>query len=212
MLLFSLTVYGQSFEGVIEATTYTKSTKEDATVIWYVKDGNSKIEVSGTADGKSFNTTLLFKKNDPELHILTEINGSKAVYNVPQSAVSQAPGFSSETTAKIDKQKSIAGYSCFQVKIEFIDGSAECWVSSDLDINSESLPPSLHSVGIIGALKANGIFGMPLEAEKKNNIGEIEYSFQVKNITSQNLSESLFSLPTEYQSGEELLKKSVKVE
>ncbi len=59
--------FAQTFEGVIEATTSTKATKENATVKWYLKNGNSRMEITGVADGKPTNSTLLFQKSNNHL-------------------------------------------------------------------------------------------------------------------------------------------------
>ncbi|HXH18623.1 MAG TPA: DUF4412 domain-containing protein [Chitinophagales bacterium] len=211
-LVSAILVSAQSFEGIIEVATYSKATQDAAVVKWFTKGGSNKMEITGTSEGKAYTTVLLFKTNDEQLYILTEIEGRKAVYTVPQSSIAESSKFSNAAVAKTEGKKSIAGYDCYQVKIETREETALCWVSDAIGLGAENFPPSLRSKGVLGILKSSGISGIPLEVTSTNAAGETTFSFQVKTIKPQALSESFFDIPPDFQKGEELLKKSVKVE
>ncbi len=204
--------FAQTFEGVIEATTSTKATKENAVVKWFVKNGSSRMEITGTADGKQTNATLLFQKSNAQLYLLSEMNGEKAVFIVPQDSLKIVAKNVSTIVTKTEGKKSVAGYNCYLVKIQSPEGTSECWVSDEVKLSAESFPPSLRSKGIIGSMQSNGITALPLEVISKDNGGEVQYSFTVKSITAQSVPDAQFQLPADVQSGEELLKKSMKAE
>src|SRR5688572_17821265 len=82
--------FAQTFEGVIEATTTTKATKEEAAVKWYVKDGNSRMEIKGTADGKPTNATLLFQKGSGKFYLLSVMDGKEVVFPVAMDSIKAA--------------------------------------------------------------------------------------------------------------------------
>ena len=208
----SVIVAQTSFEGVLEVATYTLENNDEALVKWYAKNGHNRMEVKGTAGGNSYSTTLLFRKNETQMNLLTEIGGQKAIYTVPQSSLEQAIPTAGTRVSETSESKKIAGYDARLYKIETIEGLAECWVSFDAKISSLAFPPALQSKGIMGILTANGIKGLPLEVINRDAMDEIVYSFAVKNISTQTVSESLFETPAGYQSGEELLQKSFKVE
>lgn len=204
--------FAQTFEGVIEATTSTKATKENATVKWYLKNGNSRMEITGVADGKPTNSTLLFQKSNNQLYLLSNIGGKEAAFAIPQDSLKVVQKNTNTLAVKMEGTKKVAGHVCYLVKIQSPDGYSECWVTDAVQLSTENFPPALRSKGIIGSLKANGIKGIPLEVVSYNSAGETEFSFQITSILPLAVSDAQFQLPANAQSGEELLKKSVKAE
>lgn len=204
--------FAQTFEGVIEAKTSTTATSEKADVKWYVKNGNSRIEITGTADGKNTGAVLIFQKSNNQLYLLSNIGGQEAAFVIPQDSLRAVQKNANTLAVKMEGTKKVAGHVCYLVKIQSPDGYSECWVSDAVQLSPENFPPALRSKGIIGSLKANGIKGIPLEVTSYNSAGETEFSFQITNIIPQAVSDAQFQLPANAQSGEELLKKSVKAE
>lgn len=212
-LLTSLTVsFGQTFEGVLEAKTTTTATKEKADVKWFVKNGNSRIEITGTAEGKSTEAVLIFQKSNNQLYLLSNMGGQDAVFTIPQDSLRPALKNTNTLALKMDGTKKVAGHLCYPVKIQSPEGYSECWVTDAVQLSSENFPPALRTKGIIGSLKANGIKGIPLEVTSYNSAGETEFTFQITSILPQAVNDAQFQLPANAQSGEELLKKSVKAE
>lgn len=212
LAVISFLSFAQSFEGVIEASTFTQASKENASVKWYVKNGNSRMEITGVADGKTTNSTLLFQKSNTQFYLLSEISGKKAAFAIPQDSISAMVKSLNMRAVKTEATKTIAGSKCYLVNLESAEGTTECWVSDEVKVAAESFPPSLRSKGILGVLKSNGITALPLDVTSRNAGGEVVYSFSIKSITPMALNESLFSLPADAEKGEELLKKSIQAE
>lgn len=204
--------FAQNFEGVLEAKTTTTATKEKAEVKWFVKNGSSRIEISGVADGKNTGAVLIFQQQNNTLYLLSNIGGQDAAFPIPQDSLKAVQKSANTLAVKMEGTKKVAGYDCYFVKIQSAEGYSECWVSNAVQLSPESFPLVLRSKGIIGSLQANGIKGIPLEVISRNSAGETVFSFQITNILPQAVNDAQFQLPANVQSGEELLKKSVKAE
>ncbi|GIV33238.1 MAG: hypothetical protein KatS3mg031_0773 [Chitinophagales bacterium] len=205
-------VSGQTFEGVIEFSSYLSQTKDQSTVTWYTLNGNSRFEISGVADGKPYQSVLLFKKNDPNIYLLTRIGNENAVYTIPQSALTPEEQLIGSVAVKLPETKTIAGKQCYRIKLESSEQTTYCWITDELRMEEGSLPQVLRSKGIIAALSAAGYNGLPLEVEARNDKGEVVFSYSVKNIRKMTPDTSLFTVPADYGDGTELFLKSIKAE
>jgi hypothetical protein len=92
MALLSLGANAQSFEGELSLTTNNPSMQEESVVRWITSNGNHKLVMNGTANGKSYNLTVLLLKNESSVRILTEINGAKSMFVTPISDVKPVNG------------------------------------------------------------------------------------------------------------------------
>ena len=199
------------FEGVIEASTYTKVTNDEANVKWFLKDGNSRLDISGTTNNRPYSNTLLFRKGDNSLYMYGGTGENKSLFKVPQDSITTTK-LANASVSITGRKKNIAGYVSYFVKIESPEGTTECWVTDELSLEPESFPPSLRSKGVIGIIKTNGLTGIPVAVISRDTNGEIHYSFEIKSVTAKSLDVALFEVPVGYQKGEEQIKKSLQVE
>jgi len=207
--LFANEVLAQSFEGIVELNTTNSEAKDYSQVKWMLKDGNHKLEVTGTADGKAYKTNIFFLKNNSNVHIITNIDGQTAKYSVPVSSLHTDDNNGIAT--KTGESKKIMGFISYKYQILTQKGVTTCWVSNNTGLDLKSFPPTLLSKGVIGILAQNGISGVPLEILSRNQAGEIVYSQIVTSISTTSVNDNQFTVPTDAQSGEELFKNSIEV-
>ncbi len=210
ILVSATAAVAQSFEGVIDFETYTKATEDHASVKWFLKDGSSRLEIKGNAGSVPYEATFLFPASDTQLYMLTKMGDEDAVFPVDQSSVSREM-LANPIISRTGDRKTIAGYNCYLLNISSAEGLTECWVSDEMKIGIDNLPPSIRAKGVYSALSAKGYSGIPLGIASKDLSGAVNYSFEIKSIFSKSFDTKLFEVPAGYKSGEELIKKSIKV-
>jgi hypothetical protein len=210
MVLLSLGTSAQSFQGEISLTTINPAMGEESVVKWITSNGNHKLVMNGTASGKAYNLTLLLLKNDPNVRILTEINGAKAMFVTPIGDVKPVnPTLGSAIVTTGDGTTTIAGQSCKKYSIESTQGSTTVFVSSSLSLNLADLPQMLKTNGVFATLAANNINGLPLSIISRGEDGKVTFSQTVTDIKPGAVSESEFSYEG-YQDGGAALQNSMK--
>lgn len=210
ILVWATASVAQSFEGVIDFETYIKATEDNASVKWFFQDGSSRFEMKGNAKNVPYEATFLFPASNKQLYMLAKVGDDDAVFPVDQSSVSKE-SLTNPVIVKTNEKKTVSGYDCYLLKVSSVEGVAECWVSDELNISIDNLPPSIRAKGVYTALSANGFDNIPLGMASKDSSGSVQYSFTMTNITPKALDASLFAVPAGYQSGEELIRKSIKV-
>jgi hypothetical protein len=210
MALLSFGANAQNFEGEINLTTTNPAIQEEAVVRWITSNGNHKLIMNGTANGKSFSYTMLMLKNDASVRILTDINGVKSMFVTPVSDVKPVnPTLGSAIVTAGDGTTTIAGQSCKKYSIESSQGSATVFVSNTLSLNLNDLPTLLKSNGIFATLAANNINGLPFSIISRGEDGKVAFSQTVTAITPGSVSASEFSFEG-YGDGGAALQNSMK--
>jgi len=210
MVLFSLGTSAQSFQGEISLTTINPAMEEESVVKWITANGNHKLVMNGTANGKAYNMTLLLLKNDPNVRILTEINGAKSMFVTPIGDVKPVnPTLGSAIVTTGDGTTTIAGQSCKKYTIESAQGSATVFVSNTLSLNLTDLPQMLKTNGVFATLVANNINGLPLSIISRGEDGKVAFSQTVTDIKPGSVSDTEFSYEG-YEDGGAALQNSMK--
>lgn len=208
VLLCQLSLYGQtSFEGVIELKTFNKEVKENANIKWYVKEGDHKLEVSGSSEGYTYDYSILLKKNDPNLKMISKQNGQVLVYDVPPSS-KETQTLNSPELVRENESKTIAGYKCNKIKIVTPESTSTCWVTNELNLPVRKFPEWLKSNPVYQVLVQNQVSGFPMQIETISSGGELLYSVKVEKVVPSKLNASEFELPANYIDGEKAIKES----
>lgn len=210
MVLLTLGASAQSFQGEIDLTTTNPSMQDESVVRWLTSNGNHKLIMSGTANGKSYSLTVLLLKNDGNVRILTEVNGEKAMFVTPLSQVTPVnPALGSAIVTAGDGSTTIAGQSCKKYSIESAQGSSTIFVTTQVKIGLDDLPQMLKTNGVFATLAANGISGLPLSIISRGEDGKVTFSQTVTNIIPGPIADSEFSFEG-YTDGGEALKNGMK--
>lgn len=210
MMLFAVvSLQAQSFEGTISMTTTNTANSENAQVEWLVKNGNHKLIVNGTADGKSVNYAILFLAGSSSAQLVSDIGGKASVFAIPESSFQgQGAQFAGATINVSDAANQIAGFSAKRIDLTSSSGSATVWVSNDVNIKLSELPAAINKGGLVSALTANGISGFPVKIEVKDAEGKTSFTQTVSAIKATPISLSEFSLEG-FTDGATLIKESV---
>ncbi len=210
MAILSLGANAQSFEGEITLNTTNPSMQEESVVRWITSNGNHKLVMNGTANGKAYNLTVLLLKNDPNVRILTEVDGTKAMFvNAAGDVKPVNPTLGSAMVTAVDGNTTIAGQDCKKYSIESAEGSATVFVSNTFSLNMNDLPQLLKTNGIFATLVANNITGLPLSIISRGEDGKVTFSQTVTGIKPGPVSASEFSFEG-YTDGGAALQNSLK--
>lgn len=207
VLCFTIMAYAQT-EGVVKMTTTNAATKEKANVEWLMKDGNHKMIINGTADGNNINYVLLFPKGDPNGYMLTEVNGQKAKFDIPASALAKA-ALSGNISVRISEGTfTVNNFNCKKVIIESDDQILTVWVSTDLPITPDDLPAIMNKGNIMGLLRNNNVDGIPVKIIAKDASGQLQYTQDIESFTPTSVATSEFDM-SGYVDGTELMKNAI---
>lgn len=201
ILLLTLNAFAQeAFEGIIDMTTINNEMQEKAEIKWYIKNGNHRLDYSGRKGDESYSYTFLINSGNNLMQMLSEIDGKKVVYEIPQNAITNSiqPGYGSEVQ-RTDESKLVLGYSATKIKVESPDKISTVWVSDKAPINLKDMPAILLSSSVLKNLKESGIEAIPLEINSTNTGGNLVYSQKITSIQKQGLSDDKFKVPAEYK-------------
>ena len=79
-------LFAQNFEGIINMSMFTAEKNERSNIVWKMKNGNNRLEYTGSQNDKPYSFVFIFNNTDTKVKILTENNGQKVVYtsNMPK--------------------------------------------------------------------------------------------------------------------------------
>lgn len=202
LISFSSILFGQeSFEGVIDMTTINNEMQEKAEIRWYIKNGNHRLEYSGTKAGESYSYVFLISQGSNLMQMLSEADGKKVVYEIPKNAITNSiPASYGATMDKTDATKLISGFAAYMIKVEAPEKISTVWASEKTPLSMNDMPAILMNNSVLKEMKAKGINAIPLEITSTNTGGNLLYSQKITSIQKQSLSDDLFEVPAEYQS------------
>lgn len=178
-LLFVGSVFAQNFEGVIQLNTTNAEQQEEATVKWYLKDGNSRMDISSKAENYSADYSIISDKKGMDMvsqgHVTPVPQVAMKVDNVPQTLLSQEEGVQ------------MNGYNC--TKAVYFDGKNQTtyWLTNDLPISFSDIPFFIQRN--MPKIKSTGF---PIKMEKKSPEGSILLSQDVTSVKEASVSDSKF--------------------
>lgn len=178
-LVFLGSAFAQSFEGVIQLNTTNAEQQEEATVQWYLKDGNSRMDISSKAENYSADYSIISDKKGMDMvsqgHVTPVPQVAMKVDNVPQTLLSQEEGVQ------------MNGYNC--TKAVYFDGKNQTtyWLTNDLPISFSDIPFVIQRN--MPKIKSTGF---PIKMEKKSPDGAIILSQDVTSVKATSVSDSKF--------------------
>ena len=90
---------------------------------------------------------------------------------------------------------------CKQYSLRSGENSATAWVGTIPGFGAINVPSFLQNNGILGALQANNISGIPLEFVIYNSNNEILSSQSMVGITRQTVQPGQFEIPSGFEAG-----------
>lgn len=178
-LVFVASAGAQNFEGVIQLNTTNAEQQEEATVQWYLKDGNSRMDISSKAENYSADYSIISDKKGMDMvsqgHVTPVPQVAMKVDNVPQTLLSQEEGVQ------------MNGYNC--TKAVYFDGKNQTtyWLTNDLPISFSDIPFVIQRN--MPKIKSTGF---PIKMEKKSPDGAIILSQDVTSVKATSVSDSKF--------------------
>lgn len=179
LLLASAATFAQQFEGVINMNTSNAEMKEEATVVWYLKDGKSRMDISSQADGHSSQYAVI--ADGKTMKMVSKGH----VTDVPAAAMKV--DLATQTLVSEQKGVSMNGYNCTQAT--YTDGKHQTtyWLTSDLSIGFDDIPfvisrnmPKINSSGF------------PVKMEKRDADGKVVIDQDVTSVSATQVDDSKF--------------------
>ncbi len=209
LILSSISYFsiGQSsFEGQVELDIFNYSTGEISTMHWWTKGGNFLIEVNSKTKDVEIDYQLLIKANDPNMIMLTNLNGEKKYYKVAvpiqQLKVSDTP-FANAYFEASDAEKNILKSNCTQYLAANKEVKGQFWIGeNDQGLTMNALPPILQSVQYMLFIDEH-LSGtqLPMEVKTSDKDGFPLFGHAFKMIKKENVQGVSFEIPSGYQSG-----------
>lgn len=200
-LLTAASVYVSAqapFQGTLTFKGENKSISETTEVVWQVKDGNSRLDItSNTAAAPNVQYSLYFVQGQNAVKMVAESGaGGKKVYDIPYSAFANGEfttAFSVEATGQKGRY---AGYDCEEYVVKTANTVVSCWVSNATGINPSSFPSIVLGRGVFSALQRNGIQGIPLKIVSKDFAGNVVSDQELVSIQVQAVPDNVFVVPS----------------
>ena len=179
LVLVSNLVVAQSFEGVITMNTSNAEIKEDATLTWYLKGNNSRMDIKSSADGYDSKYAIII--DNKGTHMVAEGH----ITQIPQSALNS--GSASLTRLSQEDGIQLNGYNCS--KEVFFDGKNQIiyWITNDVEIGFDDIPSILKRN--MPVVKTSGF---PVKMEKLSADGKTLVFQEVLSFKATSVSDSKF--------------------
>ncbi len=193
--LFTAATAQAPFQGLIRFKAENKAIGETSEISWYLKNGNSRLDIrSKTAEAQA-EMSLVFVKGSAEAKLISTDNGKTVVYPVPYSSFANND-FSGAFGLEATGQKStFAGFECEEYTMQTANGTVSCWVSKTTGISPASFPSVILGRGIFSVLMQNGIQGIPVKITSKDFAGNVVLDQEMISAEPMNVSDDRFSVP-----------------
>lgn len=183
------------FEGVLTFKAENKTISETSTVNWFVKGGNSMLEINSVTKEANANMSLYFVKGQNGVKMVSQADGGTAVYDVPYSAFAKtdfSDAFSVEATGN---KGNYGGFACEEYLIQTPEATVNCWVSNATGVSSASFPAIVLGKGIFAVLQRNGIQGIPVKIVSKDYAGNIILDQELVSVQATPVADAKFVVP-----------------
>jgi hypothetical protein len=196
LLLFS-NLAAQNFEGIIYLRMVNAEKNEKTNVIWKMKNGNHRLEYTGTMDDKSFHYAFILRNGETKMKILTEANGQKVVYtsNIPPLTADNVRYYDHSFASN---NKMIDKYAAEQVTLKAPDKYTVCWISKDVPLTIDMLPAMLRASGVLNYFLMKKIAGFPMEIESFDATGKLIFSQKITSVVKTSVNDDEFVVGSEY--------------
>lgn len=179
-VFFANVVLAQDFEGVITMNTTNTAMKEQATVTWYLKNGDSRMDIHSDADGHSSDYSIITDGKGMDMvaqgHVTRIPQNTMVAQGAAQTLLSEKEGVE------------MNGYNCTQAV--YFDGKNQTtyWLTNDLKMGFNDLPSVIKRN--MPKVEATGF---PVKMEKRNAEGKVILSQDVVSVKPATVDASKFN-------------------
>ena len=171
-------VCAQTFEGRILMSSVNTVNDEKADITWLLRKGESRMDFVSVANGVSTDYTLLADASG------LDIVAKGQVTKVPATAL---PAGSYQLVEKTGEEQ-VNGFNC--THYVFTDGTAriDVWASMEAGLNVNDLPFMMRA-----KFPSAELFrGFPIRFEKRDPMGELQQSHEVRHVRAESVPASAF--------------------
>ena len=179
MLVVGVANAQSNFEGVITLNTTNEAMKESASITWYLKGDDSRMDIDSKAGDHS--ATYAVISDEKGMDMVAE----GQVTPVPQAAMKV--DMSSQEIVSETPNVTVNGFTC--TKVVYTDGSnlTTYWLADGLEISFDDLPFIIKRN--MPKISSNGF---PVKMIKRDSSGKVILSQEVVSITQTAVADSRF--------------------
>lgn len=191
----SLTAHAQ--DTYLEMKTISGK-QEVMTMKIYVKDGNSRVEISSNIEGAGINVAMLTLKKNPDMVYMLESNTKTYTEMDMKSLAKLSESNNTDYEVTIIGNEKIQGYNCVHARVKAKDAkgsSYELWSTKEVPAYKELTMMQGQSNGdakLQKLLEAKGADGFPVKVYAKENDNEV--TMELTKVEKKTLAANMFSL------------------
>jgi hypothetical protein len=121
------------FEGVVTYNTTNASINEKATVTWYHKDGENRMDVNSHAGDQLIQYSMIMGTHDNSVFMISERNAQKISGINPDKSMTSATFIRKANTTE-------AGYNCEMLMFKTNGNDLTYWLTDEVGMTYENLP------------------------------------------------------------------------
>lgn len=199
ILAFPFMISAQ-FQGEIQMSTSSSTTKENATMSWLLKDGKHAMNIQSTSGENKMTYGLIIDERKGQVWFLSDIQNSKAAYAIPYAQLQKNElNLPLNSVVKdMGASEKIAGFDCQKYQIISSAYIVDCWVSNETGITHSDFPSFMSTGDLLGLLKLNKINGIPMKFEVKNTSDELVLGQSINKIIAKDIKNSQLEVPSDY--------------
>lgn len=170
------------FEGVVTYSTTNASINEKATVTWYHKNGENRMDFNSQAGDQNNRYSMIMGANDNSVFMLTPGGGQEISGIQPDKSMTSATFIRKANTTE-------AGYNCEMLMFKTNGNDLTYWVTDEVALSYGNLPKIVRN----NMPDLNGISnGFTVKMELRDAGGNLLMSQSVESVKSMAVSDSKF--------------------
>lgn len=207
-----VTILSFADKGIVVTQEYFDANAKGAkvNVTWYVTASQCKMKME-FSDVK-VNTVNWFIPDASTNNLLMYAEGAvpsgaqKTFFSIPVQNIKADMNASRVSVNTTGETKTVSGMLCEKIIVKTNKSITEMWVTKDFKPDYYKFYPFFQNSFELMGLSEEKIQGFPLSSVTKGNTGKVISSCDLISVTSSELTESVFTVPAEYKSAEEISK------
>lgn len=203
----SLSLMGQTFEGVISGEYYSAENDSRMEIEWYLASGNVALKMIMDSEKGRYITTFIARQESQQMDVLSKTpQGTKLHHPIPLKEVKSSENFPAKSSFEVRQQgesKTISGRSCKKIVAESPESKTIAWLAKTINFPFYQYADYFKSDYNLALLSQLSINGFPLQSVTTSNRGLIIESWEAKAIQKKSLSPSVFEVPADYKTVEQ---------
>lgn len=182
VLCFTFAHAQSGFEGVVTYSTTNASINEKATVTWYHKNGENRMDFNSHAGDQNNRYSMIMGTNDNSVFMLTPGGGQEISGIQPDKSMTSATFIRKATTSE-------AGYDCQMLMFKANGNDLTYWVTDEVGMTYGNLPKIVRN----NMPDLNGISnGFTVKMELRDSRGNLLMSQTVESVKNVKVDDSKF--------------------